>query len=431
MKKYYWDKLTDLEKKNILLRPMITQHENIKNQVRAIIQQVKSEGDQAIIQLTNKFDGVSLADLKVTLEECKTSFTAINSMEFAKKQIETYHQSQLPRNLRVETCQGVFCERQARPIESVGLYIPGGSAPLISTVLMLGVPARIAGCPLRILCTPPKPDGTIDPNLLAAAKLCGIEHVYKIGGAQAIAAMAYGTETIPKVDKIFGPGNAWVTQAKIQISEDPNGANIDMPAGPSELMVIADNNANPAYIAADLLSQAEHGADSQVMLVSLSEVLAAKVESCIEEQLQHLSRKKLIIHSLNNSRIIITDTMNEAIDISNAYAPEHLSLQIDGPDHFIKDIKNAGAVFLGQWTPETAGDYVTGSNHVLPTYGYARSYSGLSVTDFMKFISFQKVSKQGLEKIGPYAEKLAALEGLDAHKQAVSLRLNERVTINE
>jgi histidinol dehydrogenase len=306
-----------------------------------------------------------------------------------------------------------------------GIYVPGGTAPLISTVLMLGVPAQMAECPLRILSTPPNQDGSISPSILFAAKLCGIQNVFKVGGAQAIAAMAYGTQTIPKVDKIFGPGNSWVTQAKMQVSQDAFGSAIDMPAGPSEVMIIADDESNCDYVAADLLSQAEHGPDSQVLLITLSESFAIKTRQALIRQLAMLPRMQIAKQALENSSMIIVSTLEEAIEISNAYAPEHLILQIRNAKKYIPIIKNAGSVFIGPWTPETLGDYVTGANHVLPTNGYARSYSGLSVLDFMKFISFQTVTQQGLANIGPYAEKLAALEGLSAHKNAVSLRLKE------
>lgn len=433
MKIYNWNDLSTCKKKDILLRPFQMETKNIKDQVTNIINQVKQGGDNTLIKLTERYDQVALTNLKVTAEELTkadkaVSFNAKETIAFAKRQIEANHILQLPKSQIVETCEGVVCERQSRPIECIGLYIPGGSAPLVSTVLMLGVPAEIAGCTVRILCTPPNSKGEIDPHLLVAARLCGIQSIYKIGGAQAIAAMAYGTETIPKVDKIFGPGNRWVTQAKMQIFADPQGAGIDMPAGPSELMVIADENANSEFIAADLLSQAEHGVDSQVMLVTLSEQFALKVESEVKKQLQKLPRRDIATQSLANSRVIIANNISEAIEISNAYAPEHLILQVDEADKYMSNITNAGAVFLGKWTPETVGDYVTGSNHVLPTYGYARHYSGLSVIDFMKFISFQRVTRQGLERIGHYAEALSDIEGLTAHKQAVSLRLNAKVS---
>lgn len=428
MNVFRWDKLSNSEKQKILLRPALENNENIKKNVQDIIHQVKSGGDSTLITLAKQYDGAQLKSLQVSEKEITTAFDLVSAdakdaIEFAKKQIETNHQSQLPHSKVVETCHGVFCERQSRPIARVGLYIPGGSAPLVSTVLMLAIPAQMAKCTLKILCTPTNKKGEINPHILVAATLCGIQNIYKAGGAQAIAAMAYGTQTISKVDKIFGPGNAWVTQAKMLVAQDADGAGIDMPAGPSEVFVIADDNAHPTYVAADLLSQAEHGVDSQVMLVVLSEQFATDVERAIKEQLEQLSRHDIAKQSLKNSRIIITDDIEEAITISNLYAPEHLIMHVTHPDQYNALIQNAGAVFLGPWSPETVGDYVTGSNHVLPTHGYARSLSGLSVTDFMKFISFQTVTRAGLEKIGPFAQKIAEIEGLDAHKQAVSLRL--------
>lgn len=433
MKIYNWNELSVVDKKKILSRPLINDSKNIRAQVKAIIDQVKADGDDALLALTKKFDKASLSQQQVTPAELscaaqQISVSAKRAIEFAKQQIETNHRVQLPQSNVVETCEGVYCERQSRPIERIGLYIPGGSAPLVSTVLMLGVPSQIAGCPIRILCTPPNAQGIIDPHLLVAASLCGIERIYKVGGAQAIAAMAYGTETIPKVDKIFGPGNTWVTQAKMLVAEDPQGASIDMPAGPSELMVIADEDAHPAYIAADLLSQAEHGTDSQVLLVTVSKTLALSVQAEVKLQVQTLPRKNIIEVSLANSSIIVVEDIQQAITVSNTYAPEHLILQVNNPDHYTANIYNAGAVFLGPWTPETVGDYVTGANHVLPTYGYTRNDSGLGVADFMKFISFQKVTKKGLENISTYAEILADIEGLQAHKQAVAVRRFEKVS---
>lgn len=346
------------------------------------------------------------------------------ALTFAKERIEIFHQANYPEVVITETCTGVTCERQAKPIERVGLYIPGGSAPLVSTVLMLAVPASIAQCPVKIICTPPDTNGKIDPHILVAAELCGVQSVFKVGGAQAVAAMAYGTQSIPKVDKIFGPGNQWVTQAKMLVSQDPLGASIDMPAGPSELMVIADESANPEWVAADLLSQAEHGADSQVILVVTSLVLANKVANAVAEQVAVLPRQAIATQALMHSAIIVVETLANAIEIANQYAPEHLILAFDEAEVYKGDIQNAGAVFMGHWTPETAGDYVTGSNHVLPTNGFARSVSGLSILDFMKFIYFQTVTEAGMKIIGPHAEILAAIEGLDAHKQAVTKRLN-------
>lgn len=436
MKLYIWDTLSEVEKLKVLARPVLSSAADMLEKTNQIINQVRSTGDAALISLTEQYDRVYLDKLQVSTEEMTQAFNKVssknrNALEFAINRIEMNHQYQLPKALMTKTCEGVFCERQARPIQRVGLYIPGGTAPLVSTVLMLAVPAKIANCGLRILCTPPNQKGEIDPNILVAAQLCGIEKIFKLGGAQAIAAMAYGTESISKVDKIFGPGNAWVTQAKVLIAQDPMGASIDMPAGPSEVMVIADNYANADYVAADLLSQAEHGRDSQVMLVTFSEQFAKQVDQSIKFQLKQLPRKNIASEALLNSRFIIANDMDQAVSISNMYAPEHLILQVNSPETYIPQIQNAGAVFLGQWTPETVGDYVTGSNHVLPTFGYARSYSGLSVMDFMKFISFQTVTREGLKIIGPYAERLAEIEGLQGHKRAVTLRLEEERVLNE
>jgi len=432
MKYVVWNTLSNNEKTAILKRPISEKNAMIDKKVIDIIKTVKSKGDKAIYDYTKEFDNVNLTSLQVSVEEYNFAEKSLSEKEktaiiFAKEQIERNHQNQFPVNKKIETCPGVYCERQSRAIEKVGLYVPGGTAPLVSSVLMQAVPARIAQSPLRILCTPPDRQGKIDPRLIFAAKICEITKIYKIGGAQAIAVMAYGTETIPKVDKIFGPGNPWVTQAKLNVARDPQGASIDMPAGPSEVLVIADEMANPAYVAADLLSQAEHGCDSQVILITLTDNMAQKIGKEIEAQLSNLTRKFIAELALKNSLLITANDLEEAINISNQYAPEHLILQVDNPERYVASIKNAGAVFLGPWSPETVGDYVTGSNHVLPTSGYARSYSGLSVMDFMKFISIQQVSKEGLKRIAPYAETLAEIEGLDAHKNAVTLRISEEI----
>lgn len=423
----FWNALDTTEQKAALLRPVVDT-KAFNKQVAALIQQVQEEGDLALFALTAKYDHASLLTLAVSEEERvlakqKVSPTDLAAIQFAYDRIHTYHQPQIPVAHVTETIPGVHCTRQPRPIQRVGLYVPAGSAPLVSSVLMQGVPAQLAACPVRILATPPHPAGEIDPRLLVAAELCGITHIFKVGGAQAIAAMAYGTESVPKVDKIFGPGNPWVTQAKLRVSQDPAGAAIDMPAGPSEVMVIADDAANPAFVAADLLSQAEHGPDSQVILVTLSRDVAQQVARALQTQLEQLTRRAIAEQSLQHARCIIVEDMQKAIAVSNAYAPEHLILQVEDAAQYVSSIHNAGAVFVGKWTPETVGDYVTGSNHVLPTAGYARTWSGLSVLDFMKWISVQEVTQAGLQKIGPYAETLAAIEGLDAHKNAVSLRL--------
>ncbi|MGB6977169.1 MAG: histidinol dehydrogenase [Gammaproteobacteria bacterium] len=431
-----WNQLQENEKVSILSRPIACSQDDIKQKVSHIIERVKMHGDQELLKLTREIDGASLEAVAVTPQEFadakrKVSGKVIESLNFARSQISIYHQAQIPENLVVETYPGIVCERHARAIQRVGLYVPGGTAPLVSTLLMLAVPAKIAGCPIRILCTPPNINGVVNPAILVAAELCGIQQVYKLGGAQAIAAMAYGTESVPKVDKIFGPGNTWVTAAKQLVSQDFRGASIDLPAGPSELMVIADKNAVSDYVAADLLSQAEHDINSQVMLLTTCQHLQKKIAISLAELSLKLPRKAITQKSLANSWAIVVDTIEQAIGISNEYAPEHLLLHLSNPRQLMPAIQNAGAVFLGAWTPETLGDYITGSNHVLPTYGYARSYSGLSLTDFMKFISFQTVTQQGLRAVGKMAKQLADLEGLDAHAQAVTLRLKKEIIVNE
>jgi histidinol dehydrogenase len=319
--------------------------------------------------------------------------------------------------------QGVVCERVSHPIDAVGLYVPAGTAPLPSAAIMLAVPADIAGCPVRILCTPPRPDGDADPAVLVAASRAGVREIYKVGGAQAVAAMAYGTETVPKVAKIFGPGNSWVTCAKTLVSTDPAGAAIDMPAGPSEVLVIADHSASAEFVASDLLAQAEHGVDSQVILVTTSSDLGTQVADQIENQLQQLSRADIARGALDNSRIIVVDDILTAINVSNRYAPEHLILQVDEPRDRLAEIRNAGSIFVGPWTPESVGDYCSGTNHVLPTYGFARTYSGLGVDQFMRQMTVQELTREGLENLGAAVVSLAGLEGLDAHAAAVTRRL--------
>jgi histidinol dehydrogenase len=425
MKIIDWNRLRVDEKSGLLKRPSVDADKNI-DQVKSIIDQVKSSGDAALLALTKKLDQVELTDLQVSEAEFEKAEQTISEQErnailTAINRIENYQQHCYPKTITIDTDDGIQCQRIPKPLQRVGLYVPGGSAPLVSTVMMLAIPAKIAGCQTRVLCTPP----IINPILLVTAKLCGIDTIFKVGGAQAIAAMAYGTATIPKVDKLFGPGNNWVTSAKQVVSTDDLGASIDMPAGPSELLVIADRYANSQFIAADLLSQAEHGPDSQVIFLSNSETLAQSVMKDIKEQIQKLSRKDIIQQSLKHSQIILTKTIDQAIEISNQYSPEHLILQIHNPEKSIHMIQNAGAVFVGPWTAETMGDYITGANHVLPTNGYANRYSGLSVNDFMRYISVQKVMKNGLDKYGPLAMDISEIEGLSAHKNAVKIRLQE------
>lgn len=429
MKKIDWVSLNQESQKNLLQRPANKLHDpSFVRQVKTIIRSVRTQGDSAVLKYTKKYDRAVMTDFKVSEDELRRAIKSISprlrrSIEFAVDNIKRYHAAQLPSVLSINTTKGVVCERQPRGIQRVGLYVPGGSAPLISTVMMLAIPANLAGCNVRILCTPPDQNGDVNSVLLATAMMCGIDTIYKVGGVQGIAGMAYGTETIPKVDKIFGPGNAWVTQAKLLVSQDSDGAAIDLPAGPSELLVIADANANPQYVAADLLSQAEHGVDSQVFLVTDSMVLADKVKRVLNLQLKKLSRLDIIEKSLSKGAIILVKDLGQAITLSNLYAPEHLILQVANAQALVADVQSAAAIFVGPWAAETVGDYVSGSNHVLPTYGYARNYSGLSVTDFMKFINVQYISKEGLKNVGEHAEMLSNLEGLTAHKEAISIRL--------
>ncbi len=423
-----WNKLLKEQQYKLLQRPLRERGNDFAGKVQEIINSVRSQGDAACKQMTKTFDGVDLTTFEVQEEEFenahkKVSDTSRQAILRVIDQLNAFHSPQILKNIKVETSKGIICESQSRPIQRVGLYIPGGSAPLVSTVLMLGVPAKLANCPIRIMCSPPRQEGSIDPTILVAAELCGIKKVYKLGGAQAIAAMAYGTDSIPKVDKIFGPGNAWVTQAKMLICQDAAGAIYDLPAGPSEVIVIADHSANPEFIAADLLSQAEHGSDSQVMLICTDIDLSIKVSNAIERQIKDLSRRSIAESALKNSYLIIVDSVLDAIDIANEYAPEHLIIQVDEPRRYLEKIQNAGSVFLGPWSPESAGDYASGTNHVLPTYGFAKSLSGLSVRDFMKSITIQELTKDGLTDIADTIRELATIEGLDAHKKAVDIRL--------
>jgi len=394
--------------------------------VKEILEAVRTEGDKALYRYSEKYDNVVLNDLKVQQDEISLSASFIPedlkaSIRTAKANIEKFHNSQTGDEPVVETSPGVKCWRKSVPVEKVGLYIPGGSAPLFSTVLMLAIPAKIAGCKQVIMCTPPGKDGRINPLVLFAADLAGVTDVFKTGGAQAIGAMAYGTGSIPAVHKIFGPGNQYVTRAKELIQLD--GIPIDIPAGPSEVLVIADGSADPAFVASDLLSQAEHGPDSQVVLVTTSNELLLKVKKQVDEQIQNLPRKKIAIRSLENSFLILMTSIEECIGFSNVYAPEHLIISTSDPYAIAGKIINAGSVFLGKYSCESAGDYATGTNHTLPTNGCARSYSGLSVESYMKKITFQEVTPEGLKILGPVIEMMADAEQLTAHSNAVSLRL--------
>lgn len=423
-----WQELSAAERAAVLTRPALGNDETLAPRVAAIIAKVRAEGDAALRELTAKFDRVELGSIEVGADEFVAAEKALSeaqraAIRAAAANIETFHRPQLPRAFAVETMPGVRCERVVRPIESVGLYVPAGNAPLPSTALMLGVPARIAGCATRVLCSPVQSTGRVDAAVLYAARVAGVERVFKVGGAQAVAAMAYGTESVPKVDKIFGPGNTWVTEAKTQVDRDPAGAARDYPAGPSEVLVIADAGANAAFVASDLLSQAEHGADSQVLLVTTSLELARAVIAAVDAQKARLTRGKLVEGALAHSSVLVVADLATAFEISNRYAPEHLILQIVEPRAWLDEISAAGSVFLGPWTPESVGDYCSGTNHVLPTYGFARRYSSLGVADFLRSMTVQELSLDGLRTIGPIATTLAALEGLDAHAWAVNERL--------
>jgi len=397
-----------------------------ENSVVSIIETVRRKGDATLREFGRKFDRVKQTDFRVCRREFDDAEVQINdelkrAIRLAIENIGKFHAAQLAEEEIVETQPGVRCWRKSVAIEKVGLYIPGGTAPLFSTVLMLAIPAKIAGCSEIVLCTPPNEDGGVNPAILYTARELGLEKVFKLGGAQAVAAMAYGTESVPKVDKIFGPGNSWVTLAKQLVSRD--GVAIDMPAGPSEVLVLADKNANPEFVAMDLLSQAEHGEDSQVILVTDSETLAEKAGKTVQSQLKKLSRKEIAERSLQNSRVILLKDTSEMMDFANTYAPEHLIIMTENAAELSEKVINAGSVFIGAFTPESAGDYASGTNHTLPTYGYARNYSGVSVDSFIKKITFQTLTKTGLRNIGPAIESMAAAEGLDAHKNAVSIRL--------
>ena len=425
-----WSSLSADERRAALRRPTQADADGLHRRVREIIDEVRARGDQALLDFTERFDGVKLKSVEVDAAEFAAAEKALDAeqraaLERAIGNVRRFHEAQLGNPLRIETSPGVICERHFRAIDAVGLYVPAGVAPLPSAAIMLAVPASIAGCPTRIICTPPRKDGTADPAVLVAAKLCGVERVFKVGGAQAIAAMAYGTATIPKVDKVFGPGSAWVTAAKILVANDPDGAALDLPAGPSEVLVIADDAANAEFVAADLLAQAEHSADAQAILVTTSRTLAEATIEQLEAQMRRLGRESTLRESINHARLFIVDSLQSAFDLSNAYAPEHLIVQVAKARDWLPSIRNAGSVFLGAYTPETMGDYCSGTNHVLPTYGFARAYSGLSLVDFQKRMTVQELSADGLRDLGPTAVTIAGLEGLDAHANAVQVRLRQ------
>jgi histidinol dehydrogenase len=411
----------------ILQRPLLDVS-GLYETVQSVLNEIKQSGDQALQKFTKKFDGVDLEDFRVPEKEITEAENQVSpdlkkAIELASANIEKFHRAQKTEIRKIETMPGVVCWQKPVAIQKVGLYIPGGTAPLFSTVLMLAIPARIAGCQEIVLCTPPGKDGKIHPAILFAAKYAGVKKVFKLGGVQAIGAMAYGTESVPKVYKIFGPGNQYVTAAKQLVSM--NEVSIDMPAGPSEVMVVADESANPAFVASDLLSQAEHGADSQVILAAKNRELVKKVKTEISLQLEKLPRKELAKKSLENSVLIVMENEQETVDLINKYAPEHLILATENYSELSEKVMNAGSVFLGNFTPESAGDYASGTNHTLPTNGWARSYSGVNLDSFMKKITFQEITKNGLKSIGSAIEMMAAAEELEAHKNAVSLRLKE------
>jgi histidinol dehydrogenase len=425
-----WQDLSTREQHSALARPAITESKLLSQQVENILINVRNNGDKALFQLTEKFDGATLDSLLVTPLQIQAAKQALSekrrkAINTAYTQIKRFHQAQISQDITVQTSPGVNCTLKTEAIDSVGLYIPAGSAPLPSTVLMLGVPSQLAKCRRTVLVCPPNKNGQLADEILVAAELCGIDEIYTIGGAQACAALAYGTETIQAVNKIFGPGNKYVTEAKKQLAQHVNGFAIDMPAGPSELLVIADAQANPAFVAADLLSQAEHGPDSQVILLSDSESLIIAVKDQLQSQLAMLSRKEIAQQALSQSRLILTKDLPQAVVISNSYAPEHLIIQCQNQDDLLASLRNAGSIFVGAYTPESAGDYASGTNHVLPTYGYSKVISSLSLADFSRRYTVQEISKQGLSLLAECITELTDAEGLDAHKRAVTIRLEE------
>ncbi|MBO1519488.1 histidinol dehydrogenase [Oceanisphaera pacifica] len=418
-----WNQLSESEQTAALRRPALADSGRA-GQVADIIDKVRHGGDNTLIELTRNLDKCERSSLQLSEQEIANAASRVSdelkaAIELAITNIDTFHRAQLPTPISQETSPGVQCELHFQPLEKVGLYVPGGTAPLVSTVMMLAIPARLAGCERVVLCSPPP----INDAIVYTARRCGVDAIYTLGGAQAVAAMAYGSESITKVDKIFGPGNTWVTEAKRQVSSSVDGAAIDMPAGPSEVLVIADADADADFVAADLLSQAEHGADSQVILVTPSQPLADKVNLALEAQLAQLSRSDIARQALAESRTFICTDLAQAAIISNAYAPEHLIVQTADPRALLPRLKNAGSVFLGAWTPESVGDYASGTNHTLPTYGYSRTYSSLGIADYQRRFTVQELTPAGLQAIGSAVELLAATETLDAHKNAVSLRL--------
>lgn len=430
-----WSSLCKAQQTEALSRPAMADSKALQATVKRIIDAVEQQGDEAVLSYTRQFDCADIQALPLPVEKRDALADSVGddvqqAINIAFANIRQFHEAQQPQSIQLTTTPGVVCEQHFTALDAVGLYIPGGSAPLPSTVLMLGVPALVARCNRKVLCTPPNQQGNIAPEIAFAARICGIDEIYLCGGAQAIAAMALGTETIAQVDKIFGPGNSFVTEAKQQVSQRADGAAIDMPAGPSEVLVLADANANADFVASDLLSQAEHGPDSQAILVSPSETLLNDTKTAVARQLEALSRQNIASKAMQNARYILTDTLDEAVRVSNQYAPEHLIVQTDNARGLLPAIKHAGSVFLGAWSPESAGDYASGTNHVLPTYGYARNYSSLGLLDFMRRFTVQELSADGMRNLGPAIMTLADAEGLDAHKNAVALRMQQLVKEN-
>ena len=428
MKRVRWSDLDDAAREEMLRRPAQRVADDVTAAVAALVSTVRNGGDAALRELTQRFDGIAPATFEVEEQAFATAEATLTpglrrAIDEAATRIRAFHAASMTQPVAIDTAPGVRCERVLRPIRRVGRYGPAGSAPLPSTARMLGVPAALAGCSDVVLCSPPRADGSVDPAVLYAARACGIPRVFALGGVQAIAAMAFGTESVPKCDKLFGPGNGWVTEAKRQVSMTEGGAAIDMPAGPSEVLVIADLGANASFVAADLLSQAEHGADSQVLLVSNEATVLDAVETEIERQLATLPRAEIARRALDASRLVEVDSLEAAFDVSNAYAPEHLILALREPRRWLDRVEAAGSIFLGDWAPEALGDYCSGTNHVLPTGGAARFTGGLSVASFQTAITVQEVAREGIAAIGPCAVELAGAEGLDAHLRAVALRL--------
>ena len=428
MKVFNWTELNEKQRVSALARPAAITNGALVTSVKDIMANVKTRGNAALRSYTSKFDGVKVASLTVKPDLMKAAWDTLpadqkRALKTAKANIEAFHEAQTPSTIEVETMPGVVCRRIPRSIETVGLYVPGGTAPLVSTLLMLAIPAKIAGCQRRVVITPPGKDGQVNQAVLAAAFLCDVTDLFISGGAQAIAALAYGTETIPKCDKIFGPGNAYVAMAKSLVSQEPGGPAIDLPAGPSEAMVVADKSSNPVFVAADFLSQAEHDTMAQVICVVDNADTATSILSEIDKQITTLPRKEIAEKSITSSRIFIADTQASMTDVINSYAPEHLIIQAANADSWVNGVKSAGSIFLGPWTPESVGDYASGTNHTLPTSGAAKAYSGVTLESYFTFISVQKLTQQGLRDLGPTVETLANMEGLEAHRRAVSLRL--------